>query len=224
MKIRIEYEYDYVSLSSSIRDSDNNSVFDKFESFTSKTNEGLYLYSKVAAEDTLKKIELMYGPFSDEEIDFYMKRLENESGNVINEFQKTLVFNLFYKYFGDVISINNINKVGYIKLIIAASRLLKANNMIIMPYIISSKIVRLQHKKNINKKEQIKLESTPYFQAIRNKYKNEKIEQYIIELMATIVASKFQIIDFEDKELNGQIREFNSDILYEELAMYVSLI
>ena len=42
----------------------------------------------------------MYGPFSDEEIDFYMKRLENESGNVINEFQKTLVFNLFYKYFG----------------------------------------------------------------------------------------------------------------------------
>ena len=196
----------------------------KFESFTSKTNEGLYLYSKVAAEDTLKKIELMYGPFSDEEIDFYMKRLENESGNVINEFQKTLVFNLFYKYFGDVISINNINKVGYIKLIIAASRLLKANNMIIIPYIISSKIVRLQHKKNINKKEQIKLESTPYFQAIRNKYKNEKIEQYIIELMATIVASKFQIIDFEDRELNGQIREFNSDILYEELAMYVSLI
>lgn len=184
----------------------------------------MYLYSKVAAEDTLKKIELMYGPFSDEEIDFYMKRLENESGNVINEFQKTLVFNLFYKYFGDVISINNINKIGYIKLVIAASRLLKANNMIIMPYIISSKIIRLQHKKNINKKEQIKLESTPYFQAIRNKYKNEKIEQYIIELMATIVASKFQIIDFEDKELNGQIREFNSDILYEELAMYVSLI
>ena len=49
----------------------------KFESFTSKTNEGLYLYSKVAAEDTLKKIELMYGPFSDEEIELVIKALSN---------------------------------------------------------------------------------------------------------------------------------------------------
>ena len=189
-----------------------------------KTNEGLYLINKTNCEDALHKIELMFGPFSDDEINFYMSRLENDSGNVINDFQKSLIFNLFYKYFGDPVSINNINKIGYVKLVIAASRLLKANNMIIMPYIISSKIVRLQHKKSINKKEQLKLEATPYFQAIRNKYRSEKIEQYIVELMATIVASKFQIIDFEDKELNGQIREFNSDILYEELAMYVSLI
>ena len=217
-------EYDYVSLSSSIRDSDNNSVFDKYESFTTKTNEGLFLQNKTNCEDTLHKIELMYGPFSDDEINFYMSRLENESGNVINDFQKSLVFNLFYKYFGDPVSINNINKIGYIKLVIAASRLLKANNMIVMPYIISSKIVRLQHKKSINKKEQLKLEATPYFQAIRNKYRSEKIESYIVELMATIVASKFQIIDYDDPELDGQIREFTSDVIYDEIAMYVMLI
>lgn len=222
--IGIEYEYDYISLSSSIRDSDNNSVFDKFESFTSKTNEGLFLLTKHSAEDTMQKIELLFGPFSDDEINFYIKRLENENGNVINEFQKTLVFNLFYKYFGDPVCINNINKIGYVKLVIAASRLLKANNMIIMPYIVSSKIIRYQHKKSINKKEQSKLESTPYFQAIREKYRSEKIEQYLVELMASIVASKFQIIDYEDPTLDGQIREFTSDMIYDEVAMYVMLI
>ena len=102
-----------------------------------KTNEGLYLINKTNCEDALHKIELMFGPFSDDEINFYMSRLENDSGNVINDFQKSLIFNLFYKYFGDPVSINNINKIGYVKLVIAASRLLKANNMIIMPYIIS---------------------------------------------------------------------------------------
>ena len=70
--------------------------------------------TKVNAEDTLHKIELMYGPFSDDEINFYMSRLENDNGNVINDFQKSLVFNLFYKYFGDPVSINNINKIGFI--------------------------------------------------------------------------------------------------------------
>lgn len=220
----IEYEYDYISLSSSIRDSDNNSVFDKYESFTSKTNEGLFLLNKRCCEDTLQKIELMFGPFSDEEVEFYTNRLDNGNGNIINEFQKTLIFNLFYKYFGDPVSINNINKIGYAKLVIAASRLLKANNLIIMPYIVSSKIIRLQHKKNINKKEQLKLESTAYFQQIRDKYRSEKIEAYLVEIMATIVASKFQIIDFEDPELDGTIQEFTSDMLYDEIAMYVMLI
>lgn len=222
--IGIEYEYDYISLSSSIRDSDNNSVFDKFESFTSKTNEGLFLLTKHSTEDTMQKIELLFGPFSDDEVNFYIKRLENENGNIINEFQKTLVFNLFYKYFGDPVCINNINKIGYAKLVIAASRLLKANNMIIMPYIVSSKVIRYQHKKSINKKEQLKLEATPYFQAIKEKYRSEKIEQYLVELMASIVASKFQIIDYEDPTLDGQIREFTSDMIYDEIAMYVMLI
>ena len=42
--------------------------------------------------------------------------------------------------------------------------------------------------------------------------------------MATIVASKFQIIDYEDRELDGRIEEFNTDVLYDEIAMYVTLI
>lgn len=222
--VGIRYEYDYIPLSSSIRDSDNNSVFDKYESYTTKANEGLFLINKVTSEDTMKKIELMYGPFSDEEINHYMQRLDDGTGNIINNFQKTLVFNLFYKYFGDTVSINNINKIAYVKLIIAATRLLKANNLIIIPYIISSKIIKLQHKKSINKKEQTRLENASYFQKIREKYKSDKIEAYILEIMATIVASKFQLIDFNDPNLDGRITEFSSDMIYDEISMYINLI
>ena len=78
----------------------------------------------------------MYGPFSDEEINYYMERLEENGGDtIINSFQRGLIFNLFYKYFGDPTSIKDINKVEYVKLMIAASKELSANNMIILPYI-----------------------------------------------------------------------------------------
>ena len=93
-----------------------------------------------------------------------------------------------------------------------------------MPYIISSKIVKLQHKKSINKKEQARLENAPYFQKVRAKYKSEKIESYILELMATITASKFQLIDFYDKDLDGKITDFSTDLIYDEISMYISLI
>lgn len=222
--VGIRYEYDYIPLSSSIRDSDNNSVFDKYESYTTKTNEGLFLMNKVAAEDTMKKIELLYGPFSDEEVNHYMNKLDDGTGNIMNDFQNTLVFNLFYKYFGDTVCINNINKIAYVKLIIAAKRLLMANNMVIMPYIISSRIVKLQHKKSINKKELVRLENVAAFQKLKEKYNSEKIEAYILEIMATIVASKFQFIDFYDKELDGQIREFTADNIYDEVSEYISMI
>lgn len=218
------YEYDFIPLSSSIRDSDNNSIFDKYESYTTKTNEGLFLMNKVSSEYTMKMIELMYGPFDDAEVEYYMEKLDDGTGNIMNEFQNTLIFNLFYKYFGDTVCINNINKIAYVKLIIAAKRLLLANHMLIMPYIISSKIVKLQHKKSINKKELTRLENITYFQKIKEKYNNEKIEAYILEILATIVASKFQFIDFYDKELDGQIREFSTDTIYDEVSEYISMI
>lgn len=222
----IEYEYNYVPLNSAIRDCDNNSNFDKFESYLTKTDEALYLQNKVACEETMKSIELMYGPFSAEEIDFYTKRLMSDNGSVINEFQKGLVFNLFYKYFGDPQTINSINRNDYIKLVISAKRLLIAHNMVVLPYIISGKLERLQNKKTINKREQLRLEKSPYYEEINEKYNNEKIILYILSLIGTILASKFQIVDYDIKEIDGKIldKEKVPDLICEEVQMYVTLI
>jgi hypothetical protein len=172
----------------------------------------------------MKEIEKQFGPFSDEEIYFYIQSLEENNTSMINKFQKDLIFNLFYKYFGDPVSINAINKIDYVKLMISAKRILLASNMVIMPYIISSKILRIPNRKSVNKKELIKLEASPYWKQIQNKYRNPKIEDYILGQIAIILSSEFKIIDYEDDFINGKIIENMPDIICEEFLIFVLMI
>lgn len=220
----IKYEYNFRPLSSSNRDEDFNSDFDKFESFLIRQDEALYLQNKVACQGTMYEIERQFGPFSDEEIDYYVESLEAGGTNVINNFQKDLIFNLFYKYFGDPESINAINRTDYIKLMISAKRVLQATNMIILPYIISSKILRIPNRKSVNKRERLRLEASPYWQQIKDKYKNPKIEDHILGQIAVILSSEFKIIEFDDCELDGKIVENIPDIICEEFLIFVLMI
>jgi hypothetical protein len=173
----------------------------------------------------MKSIEIMYGPFSDEEINYYMERLEeNDSDTIINSFQRGLIFNLFYKYFGDPTSIKDINKIEYVKLMIAASKELAANNMIILPYVISSRVSKLQQRKALNKKELTELESSSFCNMVREKYNSEKIEKMIHSIIATIISSEFEIIDFHDKEADRKIISNVPKSIYDEVYMYTTLI
>lgn len=223
-QIDVEYEFNYVPLSGSKRDIDQNSEWDKFESLQVKQNEALHLQNDANAHSTMRSIEYAYGPFDPEEVEFYKTRLQNEDGEVINGFQKNLIFNLFYKFFGVPSSAYSITKDDYIKLLISAKRMLIANNMVILPYVISSKVERLQLRKSINKKELTRIESSPYYQQIRNKYMNPKIEKYILSLIATILTSDFRIIDYDDDEIDGKKITNIPDIISEEIMMYVDMI
>lgn len=167
---------------------------------------------------------MIYGPFDQDEIDFYVEELTRDGKNVINSFQKDLIFNLFYKYFGDSTSIRAINQHDYVKLMIASKRILEANGMIILPYIISSKVNRLVTRKNMNKKELVKLESSPLYSSIKEKYKNDKIEKQILSIIAIILSSEFQIIDYNDDELNGKKIDIIPEYICEEILMYITLI
>lgn len=218
------YEFNYVPLSGSKRDLDQNSEWDKFESLQVKQNESLHIQNEANAHSTMRRIEYAYGPFDKDEIEFYKQRLENDDGEIVNGFQKNLIFNLFYKYFGIPISAYSITKDDYVKLLLAARKILLANNMVILPYIISSKVERLQLRKTINKKELTRIESSPYYQNIKDKYKNDKIEKYILSQVATILTSEFRIIDYHDKNIDGKRIVNMPDIVSEEIMMYVQLI
>ena len=220
----IEYEFSFVSLSSSRRDEDLNSEFDKFESFLNKSDEQLLVQHNCAARDAMVMIEMMYGPFEDDEILFYKRRLAEGGKCTINAFQRDLIFNLFFKYFGDTASLNAINFDDYVKLIIASRRILEASGMVLLPYIVSSKIVRLASRKSVNKKELTKLESSPLWEKIKDKYKNDKIEKHILGMIAVILSSEFEIIDPEDLELDGQAIAVIPELICEEILMYISLI
>lgn len=121
-------------------------------------------------------------------------------------------------------TINAINLDDYVTLIIAARRILEASGMVLLPYIVSSKVVRLASRKNINKKELTKLESSPLWAMVKNKYRNDKIEKHILSIIAVILSSEFEIIDPEDLELDGQRIAVIPELICEEILMYISLI
>lgn len=220
------YEYDYVPLSSSIRDSDNNSVYDKFESYITKQSEAKYLINKVISEETVRELILRFGPITDDEIAYYNYKLADENGEIKNPFQQKLIALLFYKYFGDPVGWNNINSDDYVKLLIIAYRLLKANNFIVLPYVISSKIDRLQYKKSINKSEAAIFAASQTFDIITAIYNSEDIVDDVLSIIGTILASKFKMIDFYDRDIDGKYLDKNSlfDIIIDEIGKYIILI
>ena len=172
----------------------------------------------------MEKIEQQWDPFNQDEIEFFKKELRNENGEIINGFQKQLIFNLFFKYFGDTASINAINVIDYIKLMLVARKMLKNNMMVYLPYIISSKVEKVVARKTLNKKELFKMQQSQYYHLVEEKYKNEKILKQVLSTIATIITSTFHIIDFYDKELNGQVIKIESDIIIEEALLYILLI
>ena len=217
----IQFEFSYIPLSSSKRDEDNTSEFDKFESTLVKQSEAKYLQVKVNCHETMKIIDSMFGPFDENEIDFYRSHIKG-----INEFQKQLVFNLFYKYFGDSVSINAINnKIDYIKLMIVAKRLLLNSGMVMLPYIISGKIDKIVGRKSVNKKEQVQVESSDNYKLVVNKYRNDKIsKKRVLSIIATIISSEFSIIDYYNKDIDGKKIDIIPDIIIEEVLMYILMI
>lgn len=224
--VDISFEFSFIQLSNTKLDADSNSEFDKFESFQTKADEALYVQNKVNAESTMALIDERWGPFDEDEILFYYNRLSNERGELImNPFQKNLVFNLFYNYFGDPQSIKAIYIIDYIKLIIAAKRMLEVSGLVALPYIISSKVSRLVTRKNINKKELMRIEASPYYPFIKEKYKSDKINREILSIIAIILSSEFEFIEYNDSEgLDGQVTPILPEFIIEEVLIYILMI
>ena len=57
-----------------------------------------------------------------------------------------------------------------------------------------------------------------------NKYKNPKIKKQILSIIATILSSEFEIVDFEDRQLDGKIIDTIPGFIAEEVLIYISLI
>ena len=201
-----------------------NSEFDKFESYTTKADSSLMSQIQIAAEESMQLIRQAYGPFEQEEINFFKRRLAEDGQVKINSLQKMLVFNLFYKYFQDTQVVNCINLDDYITLILAARRILEENGMYLLAAIVSSKIIRLATRKSVNKKEMTKLENSELYDAIKAKYRNDKIEKQILSIIAAMLSSDFEYIDYQDPEIDGKKIVVTSEIASEEVLMYVSMI
>ena len=172
----------------------------------------------------MNAIELLYGPFDEEEVDYYLSCLADGNHIAVNSFQKDLVFNLFYKYFNDTQTLNLISIRDYAKLIIAARNILENAGMVLLPYIVSSRVDRVASRKNINKKELVKLELSPLYEQIKEQYRNEKVMKHIYSLIATILSSDFRLIDYNDRGNDGGLIPIIPELVMEEVLMYITLI
>ena len=200
----------------------------RFEARLSKRDEAIALQNKVAAEQTVITIENKYGPISQEEIDFYKSKLTLDGLPLINPLQMQLIGYIFYKDFGDPKTFMAIkNGTDYIKLIICAKRMLKGIGMLLLPYIISAKVVRVASRKMITKKDSTRYERSALYEDIRRKYNNdEKSLSKIWELIGTVISSSFEIIDYDEakhgpSDINGQPVPIINDIIYEELLFFI---
>ena len=221
----VPYEFGFVVLSSSNRDEDNNSECDKFEAHAAKINEAIMMQTITNCKTTMKRIELKYGPFDESEIEFYKKEMSRDGKFIVNSLQKTLVTYLFAKEFNDPQSTKIVDIRNYIILVIAAKRLLESYKMMLLPYMIGGRVNRVVTRKSINKKELLKIESSEWYPMIHEKYNNEKTEKEIIlGLIAQILSSEFQTIDYYNRQWNGIPINVIPDIVAEEVCRFVILI
>lgn len=225
----IQYEYDFSPLDSSNRDAENNSEFDKFESYLSKKDEGLFLENQVNAKTTMERINNQFGPFYQDEIDFYIQQLSVNGEFIMNSKQKEWVLYIFYKYFGDPAATKAINRNDYIKLIIASKKILESSKLYLLPRILSSKFSRLNTRKSVNKTDSKKIENSQFFKLLQTKYLDPKIIDIMNSMIATMCSSEFISIDYDVENhcpgpTNGQVIDIVPERLREELLIYGNLI
>lgn len=220
----IGYEYNFIPLSSSKRDADSNSEFDKFESYLIMQNEGKYLLNKVNSDQACKMIEQQFGPYDPNEVEYYREHLKVNGETSIQYFQKQLVLYLFYKYFGDTLSPKGINEDSYIKLIITARHILENERLLIMPEIVSGKVNKYVARNTVNKTIMQYVESSAYYKDLLNKYRNPDIIKQILSIIGSALASDITMINYNTQEYTGNKVPINWALLAEEVIIYALLI
>lgn len=222
----IPFERNFRSLSSYNRDEDFNSEFDKYESYFITQDENISIQNNINMQDTMERLKLIFGEIEPAELEFYKNNLSEDRENIIEPFQKNLIFSLFSKFFGEPKALYEINIDGYVALVIYAKRYLIQNNLIMLPHIIGGKVLRISNRRVMNTKEKNEILNSLSWDDVLEKYqRNEKIKETILSQITTIVTSSFMIIDYYDRSIHGrEIKIDAMDIIREEFLRYISLI
>lgn len=223
----ISYEFSFNKLSSSKRDFDQNSELDRYEANLNKKDEALAMQNKIAAEQTVNRIKMVWGPFDDKEIEHYRKTLTKNGSPLIHPLQKQFVKYLYARDFGDPETIKSIrNQTDYIILLIAAKRKLINAGLTLLPYIISSRVTNMTNRKMISKRDTVRIQNSNLYNQIVSKYNNPKLEQDIFEFIGSVISSSFEIIDWDNdknapKEYDGVKLPMHSDVIIEEMLFFI---
>lgn len=187
---------------------------------------------KNSCKEKVDMIVNMYGPLDQKEIEFYMNELYKGSKPLVDNFQSYLVLNMFYKHFDNFSLVTDVSKEEYIKLMLVSKKILEDHGMVILPYIISSKITKTTNRNSINTNLLSKIENLneienldeDVLKDLESKLKNDTTKNNILKIIQKIGSSEFQIIHYKDPELNGKMLSNISNIVVKEVLQYINLI
>ena len=219
----LKYEFEFRAHMPNVGNSDDEDV-DRFEDTLAKQDQSALLLTKYNYRWVMDQLEQKYGPLDQNEIDFYIKELSDENGQfTLKPIQKELIGLHFYKYFVDPNGMIG-NRDDYVKLIIILKKILPANNMVLLPYILTGKIEKAFNKTSLKKSEREKLRTAEQYIQLQNKYKGSKALNNIEALIAVVLTMKVYCIDYNDPKIHGQKIPIKPDIIVEELLRYILMI
>ena len=200
---------------------DDVSDFDKLSINTARIDEGKIVINVVNLESIIANLrKSMNIKIKEEEFTYYSSNL------FINSLQKRMMFDFYGKYFGSTETIKYGNRNMYVMLLIIMKKILEKNDFVLLPSIITGKIIDINEKATLNKKVILDIiGSIEYEDLIDTNYSFTKtnIKEkncLIIRILATILNNKFMysnydLLDNEDEEIitKNDEKDIKSEII-----------
>jgi hypothetical protein len=216
-----KYKLDRIELSNT-KDANGLTGVDKLEMNAIKTDESIAILSAVNIKKTVKMIEKkMHMKVSKAELSYYSYHMN------MSKFQVQLCQYFYAKTFGGYRDLSLINKKTYLKLLIMLKKRLRMQGMVYLPEILTANISGRPNARTIrNDKFLTKIESSAiYNDLISKKYSTLKSidkNDTIINMLSTIINTKFTIVDYDAQDKYGEPIEINQDMISDEFLNYLN--
>lgn len=217
---RVSYNFNPVEVSGE-KGPDGLSGIDKLEQTQMKIDETRSIRSYKALDDMMNKLEREFGPISEDEIEFYTKRLMH-----MDKFHNTLINYNYASEFGGFTELKMTSIRQLMKLVIYTKRELKRKGYKELEWLMSSilkgKVSNriLQNTKYINK---LKTSST-YKHLVEHKYDimyEGLVDDPILKIISRVLNNNYVFVEHDMPEITGEVIEFNEDIISDEILNFI---
>lgn len=215
-----------------VRNSEGLSGSDKMLMNANKLDEGVVTMADINIEKTIEKIKKDIDlPLTKDEVDYYMKNLNPA------KIQIQLVYGYYTKYFGSYRDLNLLTKRQYITLLLLLKKKLLLDlgyetdevgeiHYAALPYILTGNLSDKVNTRIIRNNKFInKIENNAMYQdLIDNKYRllNYLKPDSILQLLSSIINTRFTYVTYEYPELLGTEIIYNEDKISDELLFFLS--
>lgn len=197
------------------------SNIDKIEQLRAKTDETQNIKSELAIEDIMDKLRKQVGPISEDEIEYYKKySLHND------KFHTDLIRNFFAKYYDGYSELKVCNILTNVEMIVIAKRLLKRDGHDQLAWLMSSVPYGKVSKRLLRNRSFLdKFKASEKYQSImKRRYialKGYQEDEPLI-LVSMVLNNTYRFVEYEQKELTGEIIPFDEDIISDEILSFIN--